>query len=89
MTTAGVDLDVAAAFEALLAVEAASWKHAHGTAITAIAHQAAFYRALVREMAAAGALHLSFLTVGGQTIAPPLTDGVMIHRGREVPVGGL
>jgi hypothetical protein len=27
--------------------------------------------------------------VGGQTLAPPLTDGVMIHRGREVPAGGL
>jgi hypothetical protein len=27
--------------------------------------------------------------VGGQTFAPPLTDGVMIHRGREVPLGGL
>ena len=27
--------------------------------------------------------------VGGQTLAPPLTDGVMIHRGREVTVGGL
>jgi hypothetical protein len=26
--------------------------------------------------------------VGGQTLAPPLTDGVMIHRGREVPLGG-
>jgi CelD/BcsL family acetyltransferase involved in cellulose biosynthesis len=69
MTTAGVDLDVDAAFEALLAVEAASWKHAHGTAITAVAHQAAFYRALVRDMAAAGSLHLTFLTVGGETIA--------------------
>lgn len=27
--------------------------------------------------------------VGGQTLAPPLTDGVLIHRGRAVPVGGL
>jgi hypothetical protein len=27
--------------------------------------------------------------VGGQTLAPPLTNGVMIHRGREVPIGGL
>jgi len=27
--------------------------------------------------------------VGGQTLVSPLTNGVMIHRGREVPVGGL
>lgn len=27
--------------------------------------------------------------VGGQTLSPPLTDGVLIHRGRAVPVGGL
>ena len=69
VTTAGVDLDADAAFEALLAVEAASWKHAHGTAITAVPHQVVFYRALLRDMAAAGALHLTFLTVGGRPVA--------------------
>jgi CelD/BcsL family acetyltransferase involved in cellulose biosynthesis len=69
VTTAGVDLDVETAFDALLAVEAKSWKHAHGTAITAVPHQTVFYRSLVRDMAASGALHLTFLTVGGETIA--------------------
>lgn len=78
MITAGVDLDTEAAFEALLAVEAASWKHAHGTAITAVPHQAAFYRALVRDMAAAGALHLTLLTLGGETIAYNLG---LVYRG--------
>lgn len=30
-----------------------------------------------------------YWAVGGQTLSPPLTDGVLIHRGWAVPVGGL
>ena len=65
--TTGGDLD--AAFEALLSVERSSWKQAHGSAITAVQRQMGFYRALCEGAAAAGRLHLHWLTVGGIPVA--------------------
>jgi CelD/BcsL family acetyltransferase involved in cellulose biosynthesis len=69
VVTAGAEIGFDEAFEALLAIEAASWKHAHGTAISAIPHQAAFYREMSRRMQGAERLHLTLLTRGGEPIA--------------------
>jgi CelD/BcsL family acetyltransferase involved in cellulose biosynthesis len=69
VVTSGVEIGFDAAFDALLAIEAASWKHGHGTAISAIPHQAAFYRAMSREMAGDGRLHLTLLRRDGEPIA--------------------
>ena len=65
-------------YDALLEVERASWKHGHGTAISAETRQTAFYRAWGREMAAEGRLHLQVLRLGGTPIAHNLG---CIHRG--------
>ena len=65
-------------YDALLEIERASWKHAHGTAISADTRQTLFYRAWGREMAAAGRLHLQLLRVNGAPVAYNL--GCM-HRG--------
>jgi CelD/BcsL family acetyltransferase involved in cellulose biosynthesis len=61
--------DVPAAYEMLLGIERASWKQDHGTAISAVNRQARFYRELCEGAAAAGRLHLHFLTVSGQAAA--------------------
>lgn len=61
--------DFAAAYEDLLAIERDSWKHEHGTAISAIAHQEGFYRDLAEAALASGMLHLTFLRLGGAPIA--------------------
>jgi CelD/BcsL family acetyltransferase involved in cellulose biosynthesis len=53
--------DLNAAYENILHIERNSWKHQHGTAISAIARQRSFYRDLCRGAAEAGRLHLSFL----------------------------
>ncbi|MEZ5287604.1 MAG: GNAT family N-acetyltransferase [Vicinamibacterales bacterium] len=63
----GEDFD--AAYDALLQVERASWKQAHGTAITAVERQAAFYRDFGREAFAAGRLHVQWLSLDGRPIA--------------------
>jgi len=57
------------AYEALLQVERSSWKHAHGTAISAIARQTAFYRDFCREALASGRLHLQWLTLESRPVA--------------------
>ncbi len=57
------------AFEALLEVERASWKQAHGSSITAVEHQPAFYRELACGALEAGRLHLQWLTLDGRPIA--------------------
>lgn len=51
----------AQAYEELLSVEKASWKHEHGTAISVVAHQTGFYRDMARGALDAGRLHLTFL----------------------------
>lgn len=58
-----------AAFEELLAIERASWKHAHGTAITAVPHQTGFYRDLICGVDRAASVHLTFLRLDGVAVA--------------------
>ena len=61
--------DFEAAYRELLAIEAASWKHGHGTAISAVPHQTGFYRDLAESALRAGTLHLTFLRVNGVAVA--------------------
>jgi CelD/BcsL family acetyltransferase involved in cellulose biosynthesis len=56
-------------YEELLAIERHSWKHEHGTAISAIAHQQGFYRDLCQSSLQTGMLHLSLLRLQGAAIA--------------------
>ena len=57
------------AYEQMLTIERNSWKHEHGTAISAISHQTAFYHALCLGAAAVARLHLSFLYLDDQPVA--------------------
>jgi CelD/BcsL family acetyltransferase involved in cellulose biosynthesis len=59
----------ASAFAELLEIERGSWKHAHGTAISAIAHQRGFYEDFARGALARGRLHLTFLRINGRAVA--------------------
>lgn len=61
--------DLDAAFDRLLDVERDSWKHAHGTAISAVDHQTGFYHDLMRGACDDGRLHLQWLTLDGRPIA--------------------
>ena len=61
--------DVEARYEELLGIERGSWKHEHGTAISAMPHQAGFYRDLSVAAREAGMLHLSFLRLDGVAVA--------------------
>jgi CelD/BcsL family acetyltransferase involved in cellulose biosynthesis len=61
--------DVAAAYEQMMRIERSSWKQAHGTAISAVARQEAFYRHLCEGAAATGRLHLQLMTVAGAPAA--------------------
>lgn len=61
--------DFAACYEDLLSIERDSWKHAHGTAITAVAHQSGFYRDLAEAALHADMLHLTFLRVDEVPVA--------------------
>lgn len=61
--------DVDAALAAVLEIEAASWKDAAGTSLRTEHGSDAFYSAVVRERAAAGALRLFLLLLDGQPIA--------------------
>ena len=63
--TTGVD----AGFDALMQIEHASWKHPHGSAISAVAHQAAFYRDFCQAAHAEGRLHLQWLEIDGRPAA--------------------
>lgn len=67
LVRAGDDVD--AAYRDLLKIEAASWKHANGTAISAVDHQSGFYRDLIESELRAGALHLTFLRIDGKPVA--------------------
>lgn len=71
--------DVDHAYEMLLEIERSSWKHAHGTSITAVPRQVGFYRELCRGAAAHGRLHLQMLLLDNQPAAYNLgyiRDGV-------------
>jgi CelD/BcsL family acetyltransferase involved in cellulose biosynthesis len=57
------------AHAALLQVERASWKQAHGTSITSVDRQMGFYRDLAAAALSAGRLHLQWLTLDGRPIA--------------------
>ena len=57
------------AYDMLLEIERASWKHEHGTAISAVPHQVGFYRDLCQGAAARGRLHLQVLSLGGRPAA--------------------
>jgi CelD/BcsL family acetyltransferase involved in cellulose biosynthesis len=72
----GGDADVGARYEEMLTIERGSWKHAHGTAISAVAHQSGFYRDLCAGAREAGMLHLSFLRLDGVPLAYNL--GVLV-----------
>jgi CelD/BcsL family acetyltransferase involved in cellulose biosynthesis len=60
---------VRAAFEAFLALEAASWKGARGTALLCDKHDAAFVRRLIGELADQGNASVALLRVDGGPIA--------------------
>jgi CelD/BcsL family acetyltransferase involved in cellulose biosynthesis len=66
-------------YDALLEIERASWKHEHGTAISAVAHQASFYRTMGRAALGTGRLHLQMLTLDGTPLAHNLG---FVHDGR-------
>jgi len=66
---AGAGLTVDEAYRDLLEVERRSWKHAHGTAITAVPRQLPFYRRLCEESWRRGALHLTLMYLDGRPIA--------------------
>ncbi len=61
--------DFESAYTALLDVERASWKQAHGTSITAVGRQVGFYHDFARAAFGAGRLHLQWLTLDGQPVA--------------------
>ncbi len=54
-----------AAIDAMLAIERTSWKHSHGSAISAVQRQVGFYQQLCEGAAAAGRLHLQWLNIDG------------------------
>ena len=56
-------------FETILDVEKRSWKHAHGTAISAVERQTRFYEQFCRGAALSGHLHISYLSVDDTVIA--------------------
>lgn len=66
---AGNDLSVADAFEQLLAIEVRSWKHGHGTAISAVSRQREFYRLLCEGAHRSRRLHLMLMYLGDVPIA--------------------
>ena len=58
-----------AEFDELMEIERGSWKHDHGTAISAVPHQAGFYEDLGRGALSRERLHLTFLRVQGRAVA--------------------
>ncbi len=61
--------DVADAYKVILSIEAKSWKHQHGTAITSTTKQREFYRELSRGAYEKGRLRLSILNLNREPIA--------------------
>jgi CelD/BcsL family acetyltransferase involved in cellulose biosynthesis len=70
--------DLGPAFAAFLALEAAGWKGARGTAIARDERLVSFYGAVVRDAAARGALAVRELVLDGRPIAIHLG---LVHRG--------
>ncbi len=58
-----------AGFAALVKIEEQSWKHQHGSAITAVAPQLGFYRDLCFDALETGRLHLQWLEIDGRPAA--------------------
>jgi|GEM_PF-2808269 len=65
------------AYEDLLNVEKASWKHGHGTAISTVSHQMGFYYDMAKGALNAGRLHLTFLKLDHLPVAYNL--GLLTH----------
>jgi CelD/BcsL family acetyltransferase involved in cellulose biosynthesis len=61
--------DTVAALEAFLALEAAGWKGASGTALARKAGDSAFIRSAVQDMAASGAAEMATLSCGDAVVA--------------------
>jgi CelD/BcsL family acetyltransferase involved in cellulose biosynthesis len=61
--------EVGSGYEMLLEIERASWKHAHGTAISTTPQGIAFHRDLCHGAAARGRLHLQVMTIDGRPAA--------------------
>jgi CelD/BcsL family acetyltransferase involved in cellulose biosynthesis len=57
------------AFAALLQIERASWKEAHGSSITAVTRQSGFYRDFGRAAFGAGRLQLQWLSIDSRPVA--------------------
>lgn len=72
---AGRDLGVEEALDHLLQVEARSWKHTHGTALSVLPRQRAFNQLICEGAARLGRLHLLLLYLDGVPVAYDL--GVM------------
>ena len=66
---AGLNLGVEQAYRHLLTIEERSWKHAHGTAISAAPHQREFYRLLCDGSSDRGRLHLMLMYLDDTPIA--------------------
>ncbi len=69
--------DFSDAYQTLLEVERTSWKHDHGTAISAVPHQTGFYRQMAAGALDAGRLHLTFLYLDDIPVAYNL--GLLSH----------
>ena len=63
------NFDLAVAFEKIMTIENSSWKHEHGTAISAIERQERFYHCLCELEHQKKRLHLTFLNINKQPIA--------------------
>lgn len=57
------------AYGAVLTIERASWKDAHGSAITSVEHQAGFYHDFGRDALGANRLHLQWMAIDGRPVA--------------------
>jgi len=66
---AGHELAIDDAYRDLLAIDEHSWKHEHGTAITAIRHQQIYYRRLCEELFRSSELHLTILYLGERPVS--------------------
>lgn len=79
LETVTAPVPAAARFEECLRLEAAGWKGREGTAMLSVPAKAAFYRALVPRLAAAGCLRLNLLLLNQRLLAfacNTLQDGV-------------
>jgi CelD/BcsL family acetyltransferase involved in cellulose biosynthesis len=67
----------AAAIEKFLALEAAGWKGARRTALSAEAGLAAFARSMLSDLGRSGAMSVHFLTLDGE----PIAAGIVLRSG--------